>query len=460
MKRNMFVSLVSVLLAAALFTGCGAFPADSPVTGSAQESAVEAMEESPQESGAEPAEEFPREPSAESVQDVSDSRADKETNDSRNQASEDTAVTDNGQDSRDNAAGSNAAAVHVAESKTGNSGRQEVPTAVASGHEQTPTAAPPKDDDRENALDSGLLSSLSRLVGLKSKPETAMEYGAVDMREDHDAYDVDWDYGTDYDDHVYFAGVEYMGHHTWDDVFDAEYYKSQFPMFALQYHYDDAKLLEHFQTVGIHEGRQGCEDFNVGAFMDWCRENRPYVSDALGGDYAVYVLYYLNTMDECDGDFRADGRPAQYAAVMTYAQKAEFDGINALRKASGLDPYVFDSELAAYANYRAWVNNDLALVGHDWLHMDCSEEVKDLLFDSLGMDWYSENTLESGSTMPAEWFNSYATSKSHKDAMLAEDTVYVGCSHTYCDNVPFKGRDHRVVEFDVFARDLATVLNP
>ena len=38
---------------------------------------------------------------------------------------------------------------------------------------------------------------------------------------------------------------------------------------ALQYHGDDEKLLDHFQTVGVHEGRQGCASFNVGVFMDW-----------------------------------------------------------------------------------------------------------------------------------------------------------------------------------------------
>lgn len=48
----------------------------------------------------------------------------------------------------------------------------------------------------------------------------------------------------------------------WSLVFDADYYKKAFPMLAVQYHQDNALLLEHFQTVGIHEGRQGSANFN------------------------------------------------------------------------------------------------------------------------------------------------------------------------------------------------------
>ena len=33
---------------------------------------------------------------------------------------------------------------------------------------------------------------------------------------------------------------------------------------------DKALLLQHFQTVGIHEGRQGCEGFNVAAYQKNC----------------------------------------------------------------------------------------------------------------------------------------------------------------------------------------------
>ena len=37
-------------------------------------------------------------------------------------------------------------------------------------------------------------------------------------------------------------------------------------------------------ALGVHEGRQGCENFNVGAYMDWCAENRGYVVDLFHGD--------------------------------------------------------------------------------------------------------------------------------------------------------------------------------
>ena len=42
-------------------------------------------------------------------------------------------------------------------------------------------------------------------------------------------------------------------------LFHDGYLLESFPALALLYQYDEELLLEHFQTVGVHEGRQGNE---------------------------------------------------------------------------------------------------------------------------------------------------------------------------------------------------------
>lgn len=54
--------------------------------------------------------------------------------------------------------------------------------------------------------------------------------------------------------------------------------------------------------------------------------------------------------------FPADGHPVQYKAILTLAQQKELDGINKYREKTGAEPLVFDPEMAAFANYRSWMN--------------------------------------------------------------------------------------------------------
>lgn len=293
---------------------------------------------------------------------------------------------------------------------------------------------------------------LSEVAGLQSKPERDNIYCVVDMRKDHNAYDVDWDYGSDYEDYAHMAD--------WSKVFDAKYYMDTFPMLALQYHYDEDQLLRHFQTVGVHEGRQGRESFNVGAFMDWCDVNLPYTKDAFQGDYALYYLFYAAARQELPASFPAAGRPMQYRAVLTKAQQVEFDGVNSYRAKAGLEPYVYDSELAAFANFRAWVNQDEALTGHEWVTSGENQDIIDLYFAGTKAGRLSENLIETANLFPRQWYKTYATSESHYNAMVSSTYHYFGASNLYVDSVTYKTSSNRGVQFDIFTDTLSTAVNP
>ena len=300
--------------------------------------------------------------------------------------------------------------------------------------------------------DHCIAEDIAKVAGLKSKPERYDSACVVDMRKSETAYDVNWDYGEEYEKQVALCD--------WEEVFDAEYYMEQFPMLALQYHYDEDQLLRHFQTVGIHEGRQGCEDFNVGAYMDWCEKNREYVVDLFEDDYAPYYMFYMSALSEQPEKFPADGHPEQYKAILTLAQQQELDGINSYRKLVSAEPLAFDSEMAAFANYRSWVNQEKEYTAHTWLHLDSSEDIINLYLDATSADRISENNLETSTLTVQSWYVIYGGSKPHYDAMVRPDYKYTGTSNLYVDDVAIKTYDNRGVQFDIFAGSLSTPFNP
>lgn len=302
--------------------------------------------------------------------------------------------------------------------------------------------------------DEKLIDQIVSVCSVQATAETDFKACVVDIRTAENPYDIVWDYGSEYDELAYYEGS------CWDRVFDIEYYKDAFPMLAMLYH-DDAGLLKmHFATVGIHEGRQGSAAFNVKAFMEACPAS---VRDTFGDNYACYYLYYMNSA-EVDRSIDVSGRnyPKQMTAVMTAVQKEEFDKINTERERLGRGLLVFDSELAAVANYRAWINADGNWAAHDWAEQHNSE-LWDIVH-KIGGDTFSENTTSRFRDTYNAWYNGYYQSKPHHEAMINDAYNFVGDSNVYaCDNTleqysSWKS-DTRLVHFDVFMGTLDTALH-
>ena len=301
-----------------------------------------------------------------------------------------------------------------------------------------------------SAKDYTTIDSISEVGGLISAPEQSMRASQILTNSDN-PYDVDWDYGPNWDRYVEMCD--------WNLVFDADYYMAQYPMLAMQYHCDKDLLLRHFQTVGIHEGRQGNASFNVDAYNFNCSDDVYNAFHNHGECYYLYYMLHYDTEKDINTVTANDGSPVKTKSrdVLTFAQQKELDAINEYRAEVGSDPVIYNAELAAIANYRAYVNVTEHINGHDWL--DIGGYAKN---EPIMMNWvatatdldgsFSENNYESmgGITaMPRTIYaKGYASCESHNEAMRRASQKYVGISHMAWDGTNNGFWDE---QFDIYA---------
>ena len=287
----------------------------------------------------------------------------------------------------------------------------------------------------------------------------------VDVENGHNPYDVEWDYGELYD--VYVEEAD------WSLVFDADFYMKSFPALALLYHYDEKLLLEHFQTVGIHEGRQGNNAFNVASYQKNCKKA---LRDAFGDHYECYYFYWMLNQASQEGVATSgENYPLQLDVKMTYEQAKEFEEVNEYRAEVGVEPLKFDPELAAIACYRGWVDISEGYGAHDWLTDEANSERANDLMALLHMTRLGENTVDCGVNNASQYIHNtfyinYRYSPDHYEAMINPDYKYFGCSHIYfgTNRIPeSRRRDSGTynrpmmrIEFDLFTDALSTPVHP
>ena len=302
----------------------------------------------------------------------------------------------------------------------------------------------------------GSVESIATIGGLKATvqedEDECLVYIFDEAKNHGNPYDVTWDYGKNYDAYVTAAN--------WSLVFDAEYYKTAFPMLAALYHDDDALLLKHFQTVGIHEGRQGSKGFNVAAYMDNCDKS---LREAFGDDYECYYLYYLLHQDTESGVKTTGSYKKQLAQELTVTQAEELKGVNKYRTEVNAGTVGFDSELAALANYRAYMDCIEGWLDHDGLDnmLDTREFYK--YMDAIDMDAYQENKCTLGYRIGQERvFDAsprYRTSQGHYETMVNPEYAYVGCSNFYVSDKDYNWSEEHadnVITFDTYADTVST----
>ena len=81
------------------------------------------------------------------------------------------------------------------------------------------------------------------------------------------------------------------GKKDYSDVFDADYYYSEYADLRSSIANDQKALLQHFVSFGMQEGRRGNAEFDVDAYM----ENNPDLVQVFGtDDLTSYYLHYIS----------------------------------------------------------------------------------------------------------------------------------------------------------------------
>lgn len=166
--------------------------------------------------------------------------------------------------------------------------------------------------------------------------------------------------------------------------------------------------------------------------------------------------------------------PKQLTAQLTKVQARELRHVNEYREAAGADPVVWDSELAAYACYRSYVDAAQQYNGHDWLYAAGNDAVYTKALRAMGATVYSENAvhhvLRKFKTQQ-DWAKNYYESKKHYEAMVNPVQAYMGSSHMYVSDIAYEvigalgynmteNGFRTANEFDLFTPHLSTALNP
>ena len=495
-KRKLLALLLAAMLLVTSFSACGGAPAQSPVPpreSSSQEknSSQGTRSETSQPELASPAEESPDEvpeeetggesdsPKSEDVEVPSSGASYRSTvrerlerlRERQKAAKENGGASQSGESSKSSSGSSEAPASSKpsssskapASSKSSSSSKAPASSKSSSGSSKAPasskSSASSNPKEEETLRVGPGLADIAQLIGLEAGVEKRRLDCVVDVDEGENPYDVTWDYGELYD-----AFVQEVD---WDLLFDGDYYIRTFPGLAHLYHKDKALLLQHFQTVGIHEGRQGCEGFNVAAYQKNCDAK---LREAFGDHYECYYFYYAMNQKTQKGIVTTGSEKKQLATKLTYMQQMELDKINEYRAEVGAAPLEYDAELSALACYRAYIDALEDWDAHDWIEADENQDEINRMIEIVGANLWGENTVhgypqtkdyalsQGGFTA---WYINYRYSQSHYDAMIAEKYHYVGSANCYVSDYKKENPEHPkanavYVQFDVFVPDLTT----
>ena len=303
------------------------------------------------------------------------------------------------------------------------------------------------------------IKEITTLIGSWSLERLDYRKYQIEIDGNDNPYGLSWQYGPAERGRDYSRLNELYNNYVdacdWSLVFDVEFYKAAFPMLALQYDNNDKLLTEHFQTVGIREGRQGCESFNLAAYMENCSGE---IKEAFGNDYECYYFYYMLNQDtEKNVDTANTGKtyPVWLTIELSQYQEEELKAVNKFREEVGAAPLTADPELMAFASWRAWYDTVNEMYAHDWMQEET--ETLDSYLGKMGLTYYGENTVKSYDAAPNQYVSmgqtayKYRKSEAHYEAMVRSSNLYFGCSDIY-----YSGEHTMAAQFDLFARTAST----
>ena len=329
-------------------------------------------------------------------------------------------------------------------------------SASTTAQTETEVSTTASTEELANEADFNSYEAIAKLIGLQAKCETSAEACRCGLNYSKNPYDVDYDYGDLYQSYVDACD--------WSLVFDADYYMKQFPYLALQYNYDEDWLLYHFRTIGVHEGRQGCADFNVRVYLDSTCSDNGHIYKTFDDNWECYYIYYMLNYDSQKSleTKSKDGIEAkfQYKTILTYNQAKELDQLNALRAENNLPALQINSELNAFANYRARIDFEGHYYAHTWAENNrdyCLNMAKTVAANydlNVITTIYAENKTLGKVNYTGTGYNHLIESAEHKAQMLYDNISYTGLSHNFTGFNDFDNRcsynKNATINFEIF----------
>lgn len=239
----------------------------------------------------------------------------------------------------------------------------------------------------------------------------------------------------DVNPYVYHYIAELIDYVYGDKLFDYDFYCEEYPAVALLHEYDEDALKQHFYSVGLFEGRQACENFNV--------DNYTAETTNLGKYFIEYATSNNDVSYEMTEDDVRQIRLYDIAFEAYVLEVADQHQSSAFVERMA-NPYI-QGEINAIATYRSRFElNNHAARGHALIN-DFNDDV---IIPMYNIDWFSENKFTQGYEDYAydeanDFLNNvdiatdynlmgyWYMCDAHYNAAISRDNRYVGCGHVY-----------------------------
>lgn len=251
----------------------------------------------------------------------------------------------------------------------------------------------------------------------------------------------------DVNPYVYHYIAELIDYVYGDKLFDYDFYCEEYPAVALLHEYDEDALKQHFYSVGLFEGRQACENFNVDNYTtDTTNLGEYFIEYVTSDDNASYKMteddvrqirlydiafeaYVLEVADQHQSSTFIDDLANPYIqgeinAIATYRSRFELN--NHEVRAHALLNDFYDDVIEPIYNLETFSENKFTQ-GYEAYTYD---EANDLL-----------NNVDVATDY--NYMGYWYTCESHYNAAINEDYYYVSCGHVYTHYRPNGINNHR-----------------
>jgi len=248
-------------------------------------------------------------------------------------------------------------------------------------------------------------------------------------------------------------------------LFDYDFYCETYPMLALLFKYDEEALKQHFYSIGMFEGRQGCESFNVDHvtndnddfatyYISFATGSTFYVSTNRTNSDKVQIRLYDPAFESYILDVAPDHKSDTYLKDMPSAYiQSELNAIASIRAQYELGHF----ELGAHELMYGFLDDYMSqYMDVDNLYYDHNGECKYTGSSYIDASLFNntllnDNRVQKESDTMIEW----RQCDKHYAAAISDRWIYVGQGHVYTDYNPTQKSEYVCKAHTIFTMTFA-----